>query len=214
MRVPETLSSAGGATLAAATGLAATVRRARKPLHPRGAVVTGAVRRTGSDVPTGVPWLDDPGEDEVLVRVSRAVGLPAGFPDIHGLALRLPLPDGAVADLLFATTGLGRVSRFVLTASRTPHGRPLTTLLPHRAPRGPVVLAARPVTAERYELLWSTPGGSWRSFGALTVSPEQGLDPDLSFDPLLNTLPGLDNFEWVRRLREPAYATARRTSGR
>jgi hypothetical protein len=28
---------------------------------------------------------------------------------------------------------------------------------------------------------------------------------------LLNTLPGLENYGWVRRLREPSYFTARRS---
>jgi hypothetical protein len=212
--LPETLSSAGGATLATATGVLAAARRARKPLHPRGDLVAGVVRRTGSQTPAGVPWLDEPGEDQVLVRLSRAVGLPSGFPDIHGLALRVPLPDGRRADLLLASTGLGRATRFVLTASRSPQGRPLTTLLPYRAPRGPVVLGARPAREGSYDLLWSAPGGTWHPFGELVLTAAAGADPDVSFDPLLNTLPGLENYEWVRRLREPAYATARRTSGR
>jgi hypothetical protein len=33
----------------------------------------------------------------------------------------------------------------------------------------------------------------------------------VSFDPVRNVLPGLAPYDWVRRLREPAYLTARRS---
>ena len=105
-------SSAGGQLLRAATGVVAA-RPAAKPLHPRGSVVRGTLRRTGAAERTGAAWLDDAGEDSVLVRQSRAVGLPAPVPDIFGLALRVPTGEGRHGDLLLASTGLGR-----LTASR------------------------------------------------------------------------------------------------
>jgi hypothetical protein len=77
------------------------------------------------------------------VRESRSVGLPEGLPDIHGLAVRVTNPDGTPGDLLLATTGWGRLTRFVLTVSRTTYGRPMTTLLPYRTDAGPVLLGAR-----------------------------------------------------------------------
>jgi len=39
-------------------------------------------------------------------------------------------------------------------------------------------------------------------------------DADISFDPVLNRLPGLDQYGWVERLREPAYDEARADRGR
>jgi hypothetical protein len=48
------------------------------------------------------------------VRQSRAVGLPSPAPDIFGLAVRVPTEGGRHGDLLFATTGLGRITRFTL----------------------------------------------------------------------------------------------------
>ena len=131
----------GGQALRAATISVAAARPAAKPLHPEGSVVSGHLQRFGG-LSTGVAWLDEAGEDEVLVRQSRAVGLPDAAPDIFGVAIRVPAGGGRHGDLLFASTGLGRVSRFVLTASRSPYRRPLTTLLPYRTPAGPVVLAA------------------------------------------------------------------------
>ena len=44
--------------------------------------------------------------------------------------------------LLLASTGLGRLTRFTLTAARSPYRRPLTTLLPYRTPAGAVLLSA------------------------------------------------------------------------
>ena len=35
----------------------------------------------------------------------------------------------------------------------------------------------------------------------------------LSFEPARNVLPGLEVYEWVRRLRQPAYTTARASRG-
>src|SRR6476661_10111092 len=96
---------AGGAALAGATRVLSALRRPAKPLHPLGTVLTGVLRRHGGAEPSGVPWLDETGEDAVLVRLSRAVGLPAPLPDIFGLALRMSTADGRPADLLLATTG-------------------------------------------------------------------------------------------------------------
>jgi hypothetical protein len=210
-RARTSLSSLGGAALATTIRAVSAARQAAKPLHPSGDVVLGRLARIGVRPATGVTWLDEPGEDEVLVRGSRAIGLPGPVPDIHGLAVRVPLADARHGDLLFASTGLGRITRFVLTASRTPYGRPMTTLLPYRTPHGPLLLAATAVSDTELELSCASPSGSWRTVGYLTLSGTAGPDPMISFDPLLNTVPGLDNYDWVRRLREPSYLTARRT---
>lgn len=200
-------AAAGGAVLAATTGGLARLRGAAKPLHPLGELRAGRVRRSGSFPATGVAWLDDAGEDAVLVRRSRAVGLPHPLPDIHGLALRVDGPRGP-ADLLLASTGFGRLSRFVLTWSRDPRTRPLTTLLPYRTPTGPVLLGATLRDEDTVVLAWARPSGSWRRFA--TVHLEDAVeDPTISFDPLLHRLPGLDQYAAVVRLREPAYARAR-----
>lgn len=204
-------ASAGGAGLAGLTRLVAALRPAAKPLHPRGDLVTGRLTRRGLTAPVGVPWLDEPGVDDVLVRRSRAVGLPERLPDIHGLAVRVPLAGGGHGDLLLAMTGTGRISRFVLTAGRTPYSRPLTTLLPYRTPGGPRLVRAVARDEQSYRLAVAAPRGEWLEFGLLELSTTSGPDPMLSFDPVRHQIPGLETYEWVRRLREPAYATARRS---
>jgi len=207
--VPRAASSAGGTLLAlAARGLAA-LRPARKPLHPQGDLFSGRLLRRGSDERTGVAWLDEPGEDEVTVRLSRAIGLPRDLPDIHGLALRVHGVSGG--DLLFATTGRGRLSRFLLTASRHPRGRPLTTLLPYETDSGALVIGAVGVEAETYELSWARPAGEWHAFATLRLSTHHSGDPEISFDPVRHQLTGLRQYPAVERLREPAYLRARRS---
>jgi len=212
-RAGDPLSAAGGLALATATRVVAAVRQAAKPLHPRGSVVRARLERHGLDTGFGVPLLDEPGTVEVLARTSRAIGLPRALPDVHGLALRVPDGRGSYGDLLFATTGLGRVTRFVLTASRAPGGRPMTTLLPYSTASGPVVLAARVLHDGHLELACAVGSGDWQRFGELHLLPYEEGDQSISFDPVRHQLPGLAVPAWVGRLREPAYEEARHSRG-
>jgi hypothetical protein len=84
----------------------------------------------------------------------------------------------------------------------------MTTLLPYRTESGPVVLSVEAVGVEAFELSWARPAGEWHVFGCLRLSTRV-LDEEVSFDPVVHQLPGLDQYPSVRRLREPAYATAR-----
>lgn len=205
-------ASAGGQVLRAATAMIGA-RPAAKPLHPRGSVVRGTLRRAAVGVGTGAAWLGESGEDLVLVRLSRAVGLPAPVPDIFGLALRVPTAGGKHGDLLFASTGLGRLTRFTLTAAGAPYRRPMTTLLPYRTPAGPLLLSAVFRDETEVELAWAVGAGEWTPFAELLLQedPVGEADSPVSFDPIENTLPGLETYEWVRRLRHPAYVTARKS---
>lgn len=207
-RLTLVASAIGGRVLATATRGMASLRSAAKPLHPKGEVYAGRLHRHGTGAPSGVPWLDETGEDTAVVRLSRAIGLPEAVPDIHGLAVRVHTADGP-ADLLFATTGSGRLTRFLLTPSRDPRSRPLTTLLPYRTASGPVLLCAQSIDETTYELCWSRPSGAWSMFGTLHLSTSPGEDLGISFDPVLNQVPGLDQYAVVRSLREPSYFRAR-----
>jgi hypothetical protein len=210
--IADTLASSGGAVLGGLFSVAARIRPTAKPLHPRGKLLRADVTRTGLDAVTGVPWLDEPGDDQALVRVSRAIGLPDRLPDVRGLAVRVFTADGGFGDLLLATTGVGRSTRYLLLP-RTSAQRPHTTLLPYRTPGGPLLLGALPTSSPaRFDLVCASPRGSWRRFGSLRIgtSPtEPDPDPLMAFDPMLNTLRGLTPYEWVRHLRERAYAAAR-----
>lgn len=207
MRPTSFAAAAGGAVLAGGTRALAAVRRAPKPLHPTGTVIDAELHRHGARPRTGVGWLDGTGTHRATVRLSRAVGLPAALPDIHGLAVRVELGEGR-ADVLFADTGWRGVTRFLLRPARRADG-PKTTLLPYRTLAGPLVLGARPAGPGAYRLDCAVGAGPWRSFATLRLAAGTTNADHLDFDPLLNELPGLPAYDWVRRLREPAYATAR-----
>ena len=215
MTVLESLSRHASAAAGSALGVGArtlgALRPARKPLHPAGRVVSGTLQRHGLEPPLGVAFLDTPGDQPVLARESRSIGLPESFPDIHGLAIRVTNADHSPGDLLLATTGWGRLTRFVLTASRTTYGRPMTTLFPYRTDAGPVLLGARSDHPGVVQLACAIGGGPWRTFAELRISRDEAPDPTISFDPVVNPIHGLEQYPAVMRLREPAYRSARRS---
>ncbi|HZN20805.1 MAG TPA: hypothetical protein VFB84_21880 [Micromonosporaceae bacterium] len=217
-----------GPALGAVFGAVAAVRRDR-PLHPKGVVLHAVVNRTGSIEPWGSAWLDQPGEDHGLVRLSRAVGLPAKLPDILGLALTWAGDAGQRHDVLLATTGLSPLTRFLLVPRRDPVNSGYASLLPYSSPRGPVLLAAVParrrpavrldgVASEAarqplwFRLLVATPFGGWHQFGSLKLTAREhaAADPPLRFDPVRNPPQGLRWHRPLAEVREPAYAAARR----
>jgi len=208
------LASGAGAVAGGAFAVVARVRRADKPLHPIGDVEIGRLLRHGHDAaPTGSAFLDEPGDDEVLVRRSRSVGLPDPWPDVNGLAVRVPRADGGVGDLLLSGTGRGTITRFVL-APQLRHGAGhVGTLVPYRSPTGAVHVGARAVTPEHHVLAWARPGEGWHDFAELRLADEPGLDLAISFDAILHACEGLEPYDWYRRLRLPAYDAARRLRG-
>jgi hypothetical protein len=201
----------GGRILAVATGALAGVRPAPKPLHPYGELRRARVRRYGSVRRSGVPFIDEAGSDDAVVRISRAIGLPPPLPDIFGLALRVGT-GATAADLLLASTGRRGPARFVLTVGRHAGSRPMTTLLPYRSASGPLLLGARIHSLDHVTLDWSHGLGPWHGFASIELG-ELIQGEDISFDPVQHTCPGLQQYRWARALREPAYRRARASRG-
>lgn len=210
-------ATVGGVLLAGATQAVGLLRRSSdRPLHPRGEWWTGTLRRTGGAVPTGAEWLDASGEDDVLIRFSTAVGLPGWCPDIQGVAIRVPVRGdelgGAHADVLLASTGAGRLTRYVLRPARTGHGSPYTSLLPYRGPHGAIHVGMRGAGSGRYELAHAGVRGEWTVFAELELhdsADASAAEDVMRFDPVLAPPPGLGQYDWAVRLREPAYSAAR-----
>jgi hypothetical protein len=211
--VLQPAARAGGAALAATAGLLGRALHRVKPLHPDGELFHSTISRVGSPSASGVPWIDHAGESPALVRVSRAIGLPQPLPDIAGLAIRVD-PGEHAADLLLASTGSGRIGRFVLQPRLPRSTGTLTSLLPYRSTAGPLCFAAVPSTSRTFELRWAVGSGEWHTFALLHLGAAYEGDPAISFDPVLNVLPGLAQYDLVRRLREPAYSAARTQSAR
>ncbi|UMG91684.1 hypothetical protein [Nocardioides sp. TF02-7] len=212
MPVLSAASDTAGRVLSVLTLGLAKARPADKPLHPEGQLRAGRLVRNGTRQLVGVPWLDRPGEHDVLVRVSRAVGFPRVLPDVEGLALRMELEEDGYADLLLANTGWDRLTRHLLFPGWS-GDRPLTTLLPYRTAAGPVVIGARRTGDIGYALFWARVGGGWVPLGKLILGEPLDDTADVSFDPVLHQLPGLDQYPWVVRLRERSYLTARAERG-
>jgi hypothetical protein len=198
-------------------------RRSGKPMHPDGVVRSAVLERTGSTPPWGVPWLDDPGRDPAVVRLSRGAGLPRALPDVLGLAVRLTGPDGQRIDLLFSSTGTGRLGRAVPVPRRDP-ATAYGSIMGYRTDAGTLRLAAvgeraAGATGDTLVFVLAAARGAapWRPFARLTVGEAvQPPDPDVRFDAVLHPPPGLIADGPMARLRAPAYAMARqgRNAGR
>lgn len=212
-----------GAVLAAGSALAGLVRR-DKALHAIGHRGTGRLEVTEPDL--GIEALASAGEHPCEVRWSRSMGLPSGWPDIEGLALRLrgAGPDGADADLLFASTGTSRWTRYLLTLRAPGRFGPMTTLLPVRAGGRGVLFRVTPVSEPTpssegdgdlpptsYTLEVARASGPWRQVGRLGLTWSRADVAD-RFDPVARPLAGVEQFPFVTALREPAYVAARAAS--
>jgi hypothetical protein len=186
-------------------GAAAAVARLARPkaLHPRGVVASATVSVTGIGR-TGSELLDVTGRWPATVRFSRAVGLPDAIPDIGGMAIRIHA-DRPV-DILLASTGLGPLTRYVLTTGWRTTGRTMTSMFPVRIAGRPLLLAAIPTgDGGTWTLQHATPLGRWRTLGRLTVDTWEDDDEDLHFDPIGNRLPGSRYPRVLGALRTPSY---------
>jgi hypothetical protein len=206
-RVAETAGRVVGVPL----GALARWRRG-KPMHPHGAVFTGVLERGTGGPPFGVPWLDEPARDDVVVRLSRDFGAPAPLPDVLGLAVRIP--DGPV-DLLLVTTPTGPLVRLLPLPRRQPASA-YTSIMGYRSDAGTLRLAAFPDDGgpRRFALAAARGQGPWRPFGRLALTAvSEPLDPDVRFDAVRNPPHGLVPDGPMARFRAPAYAAARRGRG-
>lgn len=214
-RLGAAAGAAPGAILGALFGAAALVRRT-KPLHPRGWVGEATLEVTTPVPGLGVPLIAETAAHRCTARWARAIGLPSPWPDVQGLAIRFEDPE---ADLLFAGTGDGAVTRYLLVPRLRGTRGPQTTLLPVSSAAGTSLLfRVRPAAGtasdeeppRRLDLAVATGGSDWSTVGVLTVA--WGPDRPMRFDPVQNPLPGTEQYPVVRFLREPAYFMARRGS--
>jgi hypothetical protein len=217
------LAAVAGRVVGAPLGALARWRHG-KPMHPRGAVFDGLLERGTGTGGLGVPWLDEPARDEVVVRLSRGAGLPEPLPDLLGLAVRIP--DGPV-DLLLSSTLTGPLLR-LLPAPRRDTATAYTSIMGYRSDAGTLRLAAFPEQrrvpsdpgplaedvarqALVFHLAAAGGQGPWQAWGRLTVTvPRDDLDPDVRFDAVRHPPDGLVPDGPMARFRAPAYAAARR----
>ena len=168
----------------------ARLRHARA-LHPRGAMTAGTLT---IDEPASVLAKTlGPGPRPVTVRLSRGLGVPPPWPDVHGVAIRFEAYGGRV-DLLFSGTA-----------------RHQSTLLPYRSDGGVLWLELTRRSDTDFTVRERTlpvVTGS-RAVGRLELGEPTG-DDGSPFDPYVNHHPDLQPVPFLSRIREAAYEGSRR----
>ena len=202
--------------------------RRRRVFHPVGVLAHGHIERRS---PTGVGLPIE--SADVLGRISKAVGLPGGLPDLMGLAWRMPPHDSGPGpwDVLAVSAGSGLLTRFALRPTRSWSGTTLTTLMPLRQDDGwwwvkaqmkTVVAGGLTLDAVRsaidgggveFDVQQAHGTGPFEPLAVLTLTASIPTDEqhDVSFDPARNTAPGVElGPQWLTELRERAYRLSRR----
>jgi hypothetical protein len=191
----------------ASTLAAGTALRGARVFHPRGAAHAATVTTDGGGA-WGTRLLDDPGRTQVVVRISRGVGLPTPLPDIIGLAIRFPGRgrDGGPLDLLVNSSGGPPGLRHLFLPE--PLAGTYSSVLPYRTGTGRQILlgARRDGSDTSWELLAATLVGDWTRWGRLVLGAPLGAGESerLRFRPTLGA-EDLHPVELFRAVRDRSY---------
>ncbi|OBF12003.1 phosphodiesterase [Mycobacterium sp. ACS4331] len=201
----------------------AAMRHARL-FHPDGVLCGGTLRRTAAS-DSGLPLADS----DVVGRISKGVGTSGGLPDFAGLAWRSHAQGSTRPwDVLMVSAS----ARLLLHPTRSWSAPTFSTLMPYGYRGGVFWLRARMTSPE--ELHGLDVGALRRHIAAESVvfdiEQAQGrnnfeplatlefgreLDSswppeDVSFDPTLNTTPGVTLLpDWLAAVRRRAYRSSR-----
>lgn len=203
--------------------------RRRRFFHPEGVLAAGFLERVAPSQ-EGLPV----SSSDVVGRISKGAGTPGGLPDAIGLALRLTAGQGVDGpwDVLLVSAGSGVLSRAIGLRPVVSWGElTMTTLMPLHYRASTWWLRARLVTAiagrglslgsirnhiddheVRFELDQACGTADFRPLAHLTLDRivTGGPDDDVSFDPVLNTAPGVQlRPRWLSGLRALAYRGSR-----
>jgi len=207
----------------AAVGTAVAIRvvrsRRRRFLHPSGRSFAGQADLNAA--------LLTPGRYRATVRLSKGVGTRGGRLDVRGLAVRVHLPDRDL-DLLFSTSGAGRVTRHLpllrrsfdttygtITAYRTGSGEKVN-LTARPDPDGPLLgrTLADLAPGDRV-VLEVRRGRAVETFGRVTLGRPLPVEKDaaLAFNAVLNSSPSLHPTGLIHGVRTYAYQVSQRWRG-
>jgi hypothetical protein len=202
--------------------------RGKRLFHPVGVLAEGFIERV-APAGEGLPI----SSSETVARMSKASGTPGPLPDFIGLAFRVtPAQAAGPWDVLVVSSGSGVLSRaLALRPVISWSGQTLTTLMPLNYQGTNWWLRARikseidgqglslDAIRKRLEhdkievsLDQACGRGDFTPLGWLTltrvIDPERA--PEVSFDPVMNTAPGLSlHPRWLADLRARAYQRSR-----
>jgi hypothetical protein len=190
-------------TLVPAVIRAASTARGQRVVHPRGTTLSGRLAVAGGSA-YGAALLDQPGEHDVLVRLSRSLGLPAPLPDVHGLAVRVLdcYGPGRHQDWLVDSTTPAPLLRRLPLPRLRPAGT-YSSFLPYDVGGQRMLLGAR-WAGDDLALLVGTPYGPWQQVGVVTLGPPIEDGRKVRFDPW-TTGGGITPVGFLQRLRRGAY---------
>lgn len=187
--------------------------RGTRIFHPRGVALAGTARLTGLGV-----RLAGGDTADVVVRLSRGLGLRHPLPDFNGVAVKFADAHGPGRDqdLLLVSAPRWPVARHVLVPLPSFGSSGTSTILPYRTPAGLVVFRTDPLPGldgdlpVRIRLLAAALLGPWQPIGELTLVRRlsAATSDEVSFDPW-NTADDVVPAGVLNRLRRPAYAGSR-----
>lgn len=203
--------------------------RHRRFFHPAGVLATGFLDRV-APAGEGLPV----GSSTVVARISKGAGTLGPVPDAVGLALRVPARhDQGAWDILLVSAGSGVFSRAVgLRPVMSWAGLTMTTLMPLGYREDVWWLRARLTTPVHgfglalssmrseidrgrvcFALDQAHGTGEFRPLADLVLTcseQDDGAGRDVSFDPIVNTAPGVElRPRWLAGLRAQAYRGSR-----
>ncbi len=127
--------------------------------------------------------------DRAVVRLSKGAGMPGGFPDVYGLAIKLADAWGPDADqdFLLVTSGEGPIGRHTLVPTRKPLTMHFSSVLPYHV-EGSLATFGAWVAAPADDIRGATismgvafGSGAWQQIATITIGePFAG---DISYDP-------------------------------
>lgn len=211
---------------AGAFGTSISVLRGhRRAIHPEGCCFHARFE-IDEPGPLAVGLLPG-GSHEAVVRLSRGANLPARWPDILGLALKVRVGD-ADLDLLFNSSGPGAAGKYLLLPAQRFFERPYSTILrydngPHRLLVGLIPPPGPGPTFQElrrrwnledvtFEVVVAPPKGGWRHAGWVIIGEPFPEGEELVFDPW-NVPGGAHPGGFLNWLRTRAYPASQRTWG-
>ena len=195
--------------------------RGERVIHAKGRAFEGVLRLGGASL--GVPLLDEPGEHRVVLRLSRAVGLPDRLPDALGLAVRVldAHSPGQHQDLVLDTGAAPPVLRRLPLPARQVLRATYSSLLPYELAGRRWVLAALPVASApatvsfrdlrvedvRFRLCVASAHGPWQEVGLVQATADAEDGRGVRFSPF-TTGGGIAPAGWLQAARRSSYDAA------